>query len=251
MGQAGMKACQKKGIDLVILSHCHLDHRLTLAHFPGPPIWCHEKEKVYLEDRNRFLEGVGFIRGGIDVEILFKGFSVPEFTIERILTDGERLDLGGLTLEVLHTPGHTPGHLAFYFPEERLLFSADIDLTPFGPFYGHDFASIDDFIRSIRKLQKIDAKTVVTGHSGPFTADLQGAFKAYEGVVYERDRRLLEYLHQPRLFKELVGKNLIYSTYPKPEKLIRWFDRVHLEKQCQRLVEMGRITERNGLLARS
>jgi glyoxylase-like metal-dependent hydrolase (beta-lactamase superfamily II) len=251
MGQAGMEACRKKGIDLVILSHCHLDHRLTLARFPSPPIWCHEIEKVYLEDRNRFLEGVGFIRGGIEVDILFKGFTVPEFTIEKILIDGERLDLGGLTLEVLHTPGHTPGHLAFYIPEARLLFSADIDLTPFGPFYGHDFASIDDFIVSIRKLQRIDAKMVVTGHAGPFTADLQGVFKAYEAVVYERDQRLLEHLNQPRIFTDLLGGNLIYSTYPKPEKLMRWFERVHLEKQLRRLLEMGKVIERNGLLVRS
>jgi hypothetical protein len=104
---------------------------------------------------------------------------------------------------------------------------------------------------SIRKLQTIDAKTVVTGHSGPFTADLQGVFKAYEAVVYERDQRLLEYLHQPRMFKELVGKNLIYSTYPEPEKLIRWFEQVHLEKQLQRLLEMGKVKERNGLFVRA
>ena len=121
---------------------------------------------------------------------------------------------GDSTLEVLHTPGHTPGHLAFYFPEARLLFSADIDLTPFGPFYGHDFASIDDFIVSIRKLQRIDAKMVVTGHAGPFTADLQGVFKAYEAVVYERDQRLLEHLNQPRIFVDLLGKTLSIRPIP-------------------------------------
>ena len=59
---------------------------------------------------------------------------------------GDIIRLGDTEIKVLHTPGHTPGHLSFFIPEHRLLFTADVDLTRFGPFYGHDFANINDFI---------------------------------------------------------------------------------------------------------
>ncbi|MCG6536966.1 MAG: MBL fold metallo-hydrolase, partial [Syntrophales bacterium LBB04] len=206
MGQANMKPCLKEGVDLVILSHSHLDHRLTLARFPHLPVWCHEIETTYLEDRDSFINGVGFLRGGLDVKKLFEGYTIPEITIQRKLVDGERIDLGGLSLQVFHTPGHTPGHLAFFIPEAELIFAADIDLTAFGPFYGHDFADLNAFIHSIRRLKALPAQMVVTAHTGPFQDDLSQRFTAYEEIIYERDRSVLQLLGRPRPFPFFLEK---------------------------------------------
>ncbi|MBA4395126.1 MAG: MBL fold metallo-hydrolase, partial [Desulfobacca sp.] len=176
-----------------------------------------------------------------------EGYTIPEITIQRKLLDGERIDLGGLSLEVFHTPGHTPGHLSFFIPEAELIFAADIDLTPFGPFYGHDFADLNDFIHSIRRLKTLPAQMVATAHAGPFQDDLSQRFIAYEEIIYERDRRLLEHLNRPRPFPYFLEKNLIYSTYREPTALMKWFEQVHLEKQLNRLLEMGRIKLQDGL----
>ncbi|MFH0789774.1 MAG: MBL fold metallo-hydrolase [Pseudomonadota bacterium] len=247
MGQSNLEPCLKEGVDLVILSHCHLDHRLTLARSPQLPVWCHEIETVYLEDQERFINGVGFLRGGLDVKKLFEGYTIPEMSIQRKLVDGERIDLGGLTLEIFHTPGHTPGHLAFYIPEAELIFAADIDLTPFGPFYGHDFADLDDFIHSIRRLKTLPAQMVVTAHAGPFQDHLSQRFTAYEEIIYERDRSLLQHLDRPRSFPYFLEKNLVYSTYREPILLMKWFEHVHLEKQLKRLMELGKVKKQDGL----
>ena len=247
MGPENLAACHKEGIDAVILSHCHLDHRLTLSHFPGLPLWCHPAEAAFLQSRDRFLAGIGLERGGLDMEQLYSGIVIQEFTIHRKLEDGESIPLGGLSFKVLHTPGHTPGHLAFWIPEAELLFAADITLTPFGPFYGHDFSSITDYINSIKKLKVLPAKTVVTGHSGPFQTNLKDRFKAYEEVIYKRDRSVLRQLEGPKPFSSLLNKNLIYPAYHEPVSLTRWFEQVHLEKHLERLMNMGKIIEENGM----
>jgi glyoxylase-like metal-dependent hydrolase (beta-lactamase superfamily II) len=247
MGLANLAPCLKEGFDLVILSHCHLDHRLTLSQLPPVPVWCHAMETVFLENRERFLTSVGLLRGGIDMEKLYPEITIQEFSIQRELKDGDSVNLGGLSLEIFHTPGHTPGHLSFFIPEAKLVFAADLTLTAFGPFYGHDFSSINDTINSIRKLRALPAQTVITSHSGPFQENLTERYRAYEKVVYQRDRILLQRLKQPGTFSDLLRKNLIYSKYREPEPLTQWFERVHLEKHLKRLLEMGMVKEKDGL----
>lgn len=246
MGRAAVEGCRDRGVDLLLLSHCHIDHRLLAPLLPGVPVGAHEKEVPFLEDRERFLEGVGFRRGGVSVEGLFPGRTIPFVQVREKVRHGQRLDLGGLTLEVLHTPGHTPGHLAFFIPEAALLFSADIDLTPFGPFYGHDFARIEEFIVSIRQLQEIKAEILVTGHGGLFFDGIPERLAAFEQVIYDRDRRVLNELAQPRGLDFFLNRNLFYSHYPEPQALIRWFEQVHLEKQLARLTRLGQVMIENG-----
>jgi len=158
MGDDNMAPVLESGIDVLILSHCHIDHRLTRNLIPEVPVWCHEKEEIYFQDREYFFGAMGLKRSGLDLVALFD-FARGKFEIEIAhgLTDGDRIELGGITLEIIHTPGHTPGHIAFFIPEHNLLFSGDIDLTPFGPFYGHDFADIGDFLTSIEKLKQVRA----------------------------------------------------------------------------------------------
>lgn len=95
-------------------------------------------------------------------------FAPPE-TFER-LSHGDRLDLAGLSIDVLHTPGHTPGHCCFHLADEGVLFSGDqlfagsigrVDLP------GGDMAALT---RSMREevMPLPDETSVLPGH-GPDT----------------------------------------------------------------------------------
>jgi len=242
MGGGNLTPAKDLGIDLLILTHCHIDHRLTRREIPRVPVWCHELEEPFLCDKDRFLAATGLSRSGIDLGPLYGGLDDAfDMEVAHRLVDGERLDLGGLTLETVHTPGHTPGHLAFFIPEHGLLFSADVDLTSFGPYYGHDFADIDGFTRSIDKLKQIGAKTVTTGHAGPFNGDGGERFDAYKAVIHERDCRVLNALSKPGNTVDLVGRNLIYPAHTQGDPLQSWFEQVHLEKHLDRLARMGQV----------
>jgi glyoxylase-like metal-dependent hydrolase (beta-lactamase superfamily II) len=168
MGTKNLAPVKEMGIDLLILTHCHIDHRLTRSGIGNIPVWCHERDAVYLKDSEYFFTAMGFKRSGLELP---GRFDLPhgmfDIEIEHELVEGERVELGGITLETIHTPGHTPGHLSFVVPEYNLLFSGDIDLTPFGPFYGHDFAHIEDFLESIEKhLSRLSASGSVIFKNG-------------------------------------------------------------------------------------
>ena len=242
MGAENLAPVMELGIDLLILTHCHIDHRLTRAEILDVPVWCHEKEKEWFSNRDLFFTDVGFKRSGLDLNGLFDfANGMFDTEIDHMLTDGERVDIGGITLETIHTPGHTPGHIAFFIPEHNLLFSGDIDLTPFGPFYGHDFADISDFLSSIEKLKQIGAQMVVSGHAGPFNNNLPERFNEYGQVINSRDRLLLGNLSRLKSIEDFRGSNLFYKAYPDFPDLIRWFELVHIEKHLKRLKVLGKV----------
>jgi glyoxylase-like metal-dependent hydrolase (beta-lactamase superfamily II) len=244
MGAENIAPAIKDGIDVLVLSHCHIDHRLTRRLISEVPVWCHEKEEVYLQDRDFFFAAMGLKRSGLDLDGLFD-FAQGSFEIEvaHRLADGNRIDLGGLTLQTIHTPGHTPGHMAFYIPERDLLFAGDIDLTSFGPFYGHDFADIGDFLASIERLKQVGAGKVISSHAGPFNSNLPQRFDQYAQIIQTRDRLLLDGLSQSKSLREFKGSNLFYKSYPDFPDLIRWFELVHIEKHLARLETMGKVRQ--------
>jgi glyoxylase-like metal-dependent hydrolase (beta-lactamase superfamily II) len=242
MGDENIAPAIKSGIDVLLLSHCHLDHRLTRRLIPDVPVWCHEKEAPYFQNRDYFYTVMGLKRSGLDTTALFD-FAQGDLHVDiaHQLADGDRIDLGGITLQTIHTPGHTPGHISFFIPEHGLLFSGDVDLTPFGPFYGHDFADINNFLSSIEKLKQVGAREIVSGHAGPFNANLAERFNDYAEVIFSRDRLLLENLSGPKSIADFYGSNLFYKTYRDFPDLIRWFEIVHIEKHLNRLLAMGKV----------
>ncbi len=248
MGAGYLAPVKKMGIDILIITHCHIDHRLTRKEIAPVPVWCHEAEAFFLNDRNLFYNAIGLNRSGLDLAAR-PNFShdIFDIKVDQYLVDGQRIDLGGLTLEVVHTPGHSPGHLAFYIPDAEILFAADVDLTTFGPFYGHDFADINKFLNSIERLRRLNAKIVTTGHAGPFKDQVNEKFHAYAEIIYRRDKLILEQLKQPMNLADFRDRNLIFRSYPDFPDLLRWFEIVHIEKHLERLKAMGKVDCNNGI----
>src|SRR6202789_1429408 len=86
-------------IEAILITHCHFDHIgavAPLARATGAPVWCPEIELSVLADITKWT---------------MPGFGPYEsWQAEHTLKGGERLQLAGLDVEVLSTPGHSPGH---------------------------------------------------------------------------------------------------------------------------------------------
>ena len=101
----------------------------------------------------------------------------PRGNVDRLVVDGELLPLQGGT-RVIHTPGHTPGHICLFVEQENLLLAADALRVVGGSLVGPAEAVTPDMpeaLRSLRKLAELPVKRVLCYHGGLYEgADIPG-----------------------------------------------------------------------------
>lgn len=149
-------------LEKILLTHAHLDHAGATAELVkrlGVPV-----EGPHEEDQ--------FLIDALQEQATLFGFPpVEKFVPTRFLHDGDRVTVGELELEVLHCPGHTPGHVVFFLREARLAFVGDVLFQ--GSIGRSDFPRGDHaaLIRSIREklLPLGDDVTFLPGHGPPST----------------------------------------------------------------------------------
>ena len=173
-------------IDTIIVTHQDIDHICginsvvdelddvkVLAHTDDKPYIQGEKQILRLETSN-IRERVKMLPHEEQVKILdmFENTSVK---VDRDLTDGEKLDYAGGIL-VIHTPGHTPGHICLYHEDSKTLIAGDaLNIEGDGLVITHREAMSKKELEIIKawleKLCKLNIENVITYHRGLFNDD--------------------------------------------------------------------------------
>lgn len=162
-------------LEKIFITHGHLDHAgaaKQIAEDLNVPIeGPHEGDKYWLDDLEQYAQMMQFP-------------PTRNFNPDRWLVDGDTIKFGNITLNVIHCPGHTPGHVVFYYPAAQVAFVGDVIFQ--GSIGRTDFpgGNHDDLITSIRsKLFTLgDDIQFVPGHgptstfgqerqTNPFVAD--------------------------------------------------------------------------------
>jgi hydroxyacylglutathione hydrolase len=100
----------------ILLTHTHFDHVgavAPVARATGAGVWCPELEVPVLADIMRYVPWEGF-------------GPYESYDAEHTVAGGETLQLAGIEIEVMFTPGHSPGHVTYSIPAEQAIFSGDV-----------------------------------------------------------------------------------------------------------------------------
>jgi hydroxyacylglutathione hydrolase len=165
-----LKAVDELGIEKVeaiLVTHTHFDHVgavAPVARATGAPVYCPELEREVLANIMDYVPWPGF--GPFE-----------SYEADHTVAGGETLDLAGMKLDVLFTPGHSPGHVTYAIRAERALFSGDVlfqgsvgrvDLP------GGDWPTLLSSIQSL--VDEFEPETVVyPGHMGITTLERESA----------------------------------------------------------------------------
>jgi len=145
-------------VEAILVTHCHFDHIgavAPVAEATGAPVYCPEIEVPVLADIMAFGPWPGF-------------GPYESYEADETVSGGETLDLAGLELDVIFTPGHSPGHVTYSVRGEEAIFSGDVlfqgsvgrtDLP------GGDWATLLESIRSLVDSHPPET-TVYPGHMG-------------------------------------------------------------------------------------
>lgn len=146
-------------------THVHWDHIGGHGRFPA--FYAHRAELDWLQ--GSFPLSIETVRAMVldrcdpPEEFEIQAYQLFQGTPDRLLEDGDWIDLGGRRIQALHTPGHSPGHLCFWEPERGYLFTGDLiyqDIL----FAWFPSTDPEAYLASLEKVAALPAKRIFPGH---------------------------------------------------------------------------------------
>ncbi len=257
MAQAVQDLVQRVGcrVTAIVLTHDHYDHVANagrLARRFGSRVYAHVRDVPLIRDPLMLFKdkpmaatyGATYRQVMEHERRLSRHFAFPQ-TVDVALEDRYAIPVGEITLEVLHTPGHSPGSITLYNPLMRSAFVGDLVfwINPARPF---PIGNVADLQRSLRRVAELDIAYLGWGHYegirgkkdvGGFLKDIIGRVQGLEPQILAalpRSRGLrIEELAE-RLFPILPRDN--YQPIPE----------LSLQAYLRKLLEEGKVQREAG-----
>lgn len=206
----------------LILMHQHLDHAggaLRIHRATGVPMSCHPLDRERIE------------------EARFRGAA----KIQNLLNGGERIDLGELTLEVFHAPGHTMGSLAVFVPERKALFTTDTVLGVTSTVIRPEDGDLAQYASTLEMLRDLGADVIYPGH-GPLVED---ASRRIEVLIRHRQHREEQLIAAISRGVTTVS-DLRMALYGKQPPKIEELSTLQVRTGLRKLIDEGVVTFTSG-----
>ena len=233
---AALAQCGRTFDDLgrLIITHAHIDHygiAGEVVRRSGADLWMHAQTDL---DRNKYahpdravdrrtlmladhgLYGdtlTGASTGLRDWLPVMPSIGQPTAKVH----GGEKFSASGRSWEILHTPGHSPGHICLWSADDRLLCSGDHLLKAISPPVtferGFERDPMGSYLESLRLVEQLEPALVLPGHGETFTGGATRAAQIAEGKRRRLERVLAAIRSANRTVTDLAG-----VLYPRPLK---------------------------------
>jgi glyoxylase-like metal-dependent hydrolase (beta-lactamase superfamily II) len=171
---------RQRGWDLIglWLTHGHFDHiadhQVVTDRFPQARVLIHRLDEPKLQ------------RPGVQSRMFMLPFTIPPRSADAHVEDGQKLAIGALEVEVIHTPGHAPGHVMYHFPREQVLVGGDLIIANAVGRTDLPDSNHADLEASIRRVMKLPAQTrLLPGHGELTTLGEQLQINRYVQMALE------------------------------------------------------------------
>ena len=171
----------------MVVTHSHWDHVLGPEYFPGVPVIQHQDCVAVLAESGTHIEHQVTEwerQSGVHRDMPFLLHEPGE-------TFGDRMELqvGGMTVELLHAPGHAPEQLVVYDRDEQTLWAADMLSDIEIPFVMHN---LNAYRGTLDRLAQLEVETLVPGHGRPAMgrSEVRARFDADRSYLAELQRRV-------------------------------------------------------------
>jgi hydroxyacylglutathione hydrolase len=123
-------------------------------------------------------------------------------------------------MEIIPSPGHSPGHSSFYFPKDRILFAGDLGLDKFGPWYGWKNCNIKNIVESILRLDSMDIGLILTSHGGMIEKNIHQVFSNSLAHILKREKKISQQLDKGMERADIIKQGVFYPPLNKlPESM--------------------------------
>jgi glyoxylase-like metal-dependent hydrolase (beta-lactamase superfamily II) len=161
------------------------------------------------------------------------------------LADGDVVRVGGLSLTALHTPGHAADHLAFWMPEDRVLFTGDLILGRGSSMITYPEGDVAAYLRSLERVAALQPRLLFPGHWDPVT-DAAGKIREYREHRLAREEQILQELEigGPGTASELTRR--IYGAEVGDQEALLNAAEMTLRAHLRKLIDEQRVIDRDG-----
>jgi len=192
--------------------------------------------------------GVSALRKQLDVPVLAHPITAQRLAgtiaVDDYLYEGDSGVLGDLEVEVLHTPGHTQGHLAFRERTRRTLIAGDLIAGQGTIVIDPPEGNMVDYLASLARLVQEGVGAIVPAH-GPLLESGEDELLSYIAHRRMREEQILEGLHE-RPGRSGRPMDLVPSIYPEVPPVFHPLAERQVLAHLLKLVEEGRVQRNDG-----